>query len=607
MAMKLDEIQELIRGVEGERSRLRSLSKSNVAMWELDYWSEDDRHAAEQEGRELVTAQDPRNIVGLATRLIANVPTVTCPVTNIGSMAAADARDRERFLRTLWQVQGNSQDIDPLSACIFNMLVRSRAAIKVLWVKDKLPKSLQYTVPPIKFMALNPEDVGIMYGDLYPTFAFHKIAQKARVIEQQFESARLFDNRKRKQYDPNEIVTVYDVWYTEDDGTVWQTVLLDQSEFLVKPRETKYVKLPIIERKNDPVPLEGEHRSSQSILNPLREQWGIRNQLLSMHFTAVGTHLWPVDNVVNDNGESVQPLETGMGAFNQLPAGTRFLERNARPDIQLLQSLEADLDNQQIQASFAPELYGRAPDTRTAGYSLGMSLEAASGRVSKTVFQLERLLIEANELALCAVEHFSGSKGVTIYGYSAADRQMFQASLGKEQIEGMYVNNVSLSSKQPMDKMQMAALGLQFVQAKVLSKRTVREEMVPIDVPEDEELQIEAERVADDPDLLAAIVREAAAFQGIMLPPGEPDWQRTPQQPPQMPPQQQVGVQQPQMPVPQAPDMMGAITPESMGQPQMAPQDFDMMMGQQVSPEAMLMQQLQQMGMAAPDDMRPRP
>jgi hypothetical protein len=144
------------------------------------------------------------------------------------------------------------------------------------------------------------------------------------------------------------------------------------------------------------------------------------------------------------------------------------------------------------------------------------------------------------------------------------------------------------------------------VQAKILSKRTARDEMVPIEVPEDEELQIEAERIAEDPDLLSAIVREAAALQGIMLPPGEPDWQQTPkQQPQQMQPP--VGVQQPQMPIPQAPEMMGGITPEMMGQPEMAPQDFDMMMGQQQSPEAMLLQQLQQMGAAPPSDQRMRP
>lgn len=612
MTLDIDAINDIVGEVDSERLMFAANAREYIAMWELIYWTAEQRKLAVQEGRELAVDTTPRNVVNLASRLITNTPQISCPILDVTGVAENDAKARERFLRTLWQVQGNAQRIDPLSALKFNMLVPGLAAAKVLWVKDKLPRGMQATSPPIRIIPLDPTKMGIFYGDLYPKLAYHKIEQKARVVAQQYPDAKLFDGRKKHQYESNSVVTIRDVWWIDDDtGEVWQAVLLDDREFAIKPRKTEYTRLPIIERRNDPVPLAEEYRAANSILAPLREAWPIKNQLMSMHLTAVATHLWPREDVVNDENEEVPIPETGMGAFNQFPRGTRFLEKaNSRPDIGLLQSLQQELQGQQVMSTFAPELYGKAPDTRTASYSLGMSMEAAQGRIKETVYQLERLMMEANELALCLVDHFSGSQGVTLYGYEQRNQSMFSATLTREQVMGAYQNTVSLITRTPADRLQQAALALQMVQAKVLSLRTVRRDYVPNEVPEDEEVQIMAEQVLNDPNLMAAIVKEAAALQGVVLPQGEPDWKDTP--PPQMAqqqPQQQPmpqSVQQPDMALPQMPELSGGLTPEMMGQPQMAPQEFDMAMGQQVSPEQMLVEQLMQMG-GPPQDMRARP
>ena len=614
--LDLDEVVDYVRDIDGERARYRGFARDAVRMWELQYWTEEDRILAQQEGRELVTSMEPRSIVNLASRIISNEPRITCPVSDPSKEAEYNSKARARFLKTLIQIQGESQNIDPLAACKFNMLVRGRAALKVLWVRDFMPKEQRDYLPPIRYIPLNPEKIGIAYGDFYPTFAFHRVEQKARSLKQQYPNAKFWDKYNKK---PTDMVELTDCWWTDGDGNVWQAVLLDEKEFVVEPRETKYPRIPIIERKNDPVPLEGEHRNSPGILWPLAEYWEKRNQLLSMQMTAVANYMWPPVNAVNEFSQEIPPIERGLGAFNQLPAGTKFVPiPGDKPDVGLVGGLAADMGGQIVQSTFAPELYGVAPDSRQAGYSMAMLLEAAQGRVKDTVFQLEQLLREANIITLCAVEKFSGKKGVRIYGYDDANKAMFEAALHPDQIGGEYNNNVSLAQRLPTDKMQTGAMALQMLQAKVLSRRTVRDQYLPYEAPDDEEIQVYAEAIESDPDLMRAVVREAAMLKGIMLPENEPDWQDTmAKQEAMMMQQQQMMAQQPQqLPnigiMQNAPDLMGGMggggtTPEMMGDPSMMASQMDMMQGQMPSPEQMAYEEAMASGQGRPRDMRPQP
>lgn len=246
---------------------------------------------------------------------------------------------------------------------------------------------------------------------------------------------------------------------------------------------------------------------------------------------------------------------------------------------------------------------------------MAMLLEAAQGRVKDTVFQLEQLLREANVITLCAVEKFSGRKGVRIYGYDGANRAMFEAALYPEQINGEYNNNVSLAQRLPTDRMQTGAMALQMLQAKVLSRRTVRDQYLPYDAPDDEEIQVYAEAIESDPDLMRAVVREAAMLKGIMLPDDEPDWQDTLAKQQAMMMQQQQMMAQQQLPnvgiMQNAPDLMGGMgggmTPEMMGDPSIAASQMDMMQGQMPSPEQMAYEEAMAAGIGRPRDMRPQP
>lgn len=614
--LELQDVIDYVKDIDGERARYRGFARAAVRMWELQYWDEDDRRMAQQEGRELVTSMEPRSIVNLASRIIANVPNISCPSTGVTKEDEYNAKARARFLKTLIQIQGESQNIDPLAACKFNMLVRGRAALKVLWVRDFMPKSQRDYLPPIRYVPLNPEKIGIAYGDYYPTFAFHRVEQKARSLKQQYPDATFWSKQDKK---PSDLVELTDCWWTDDDGKVWQAVLLEDTEFVVQPRETKYPRIPIIERKNDPVPLEGEHRNSPGILWSLAEYWEKRNQLLSMQMTAVATYMWPPVNAVNEFGQEIPPIERGLGAFNQLPSGTKFIPiPGDRPDMNLVGGLVADMGGQVVQSTFAPELYGVAPDSRQAGYSMAMLLEAAQGRVKDTVYQLEQLLREANIISLCAVEKFSGQKGARVYGYNEANDAMFEAALYPDQIEGQYNNSVSLKQRLATDKMQTGAMALQMLQAKVLSRRTVRDQYLPYDAPDDEEIQVYAEAIESDPDLMRAVVREAAMLKGIMLPENEPDWQDTmAKQEAMMMQQQQMMAQQPQqLPnvgmMQNSPDLMGGMggggmTPEMMGDPSMMASQAGMMQGQMPSPEQMAYEEAMAAGQGRPRDMRPQP
>lgn len=592
-------ILEAVNNIEQRRSRYINMAKASVDLFNGKFWTQENYKEAEKEGRVLVTSLLPRNIVSLAMRMIASQPDIVCSAEDASEESQFNARARERFLKALFRAQSVGQPINVVQACKFNALVKGRAALKVLWVKDHIPKTLQSSVPAIKIAALDPLSVGVAYGEYYPSFAYHKMRKPVYAVRQRFPDSTVWNERAWKDFDEVEIL---DAWWVDEDGAVWQAVHLlgggglNSADMVIKPTKTKYPMLPILERWNDPTPLEKEEEASVGILTYLREHIANQNALMSLAATAVANYLWPAVHVTNEYGHEIGDIDRHFGAINELPPGTKFIGvPNDAPQMNLLGVFKEMIEGEVQQNTFAPELYGMAPQNRQAGYGLALLFEAAQGRIKDTVFELERLFEDACKIALFCVEKFAGKRGVSLYAYDEREQKMYQAALTPDQIRGEYGCTINMANKLPTDRMQLSAIGLQMLQAGVLSKRTVRKQYVPFDAPEDEELQVLIEQIENDPDLKRAVIREAAALRGIYLPEGEPDWTKTPQ------------AQQPPEIFPQAPDLMGQMTPEALAQPQLTPSQFDMMQGALPSPEMLAFEEMLRGGLAGGEDLRPRP
>lgn len=579
-----------------ERATYRGITQKWEDMWALRVWTEDDYIYAREEGRELVTLEHPRNVADMAKRLLGDKFIIKCPADDVdeGSYLAAEAR--EKFLKTLWQQQKKFKDVDPFDALKWHAVVRGRVALKVQWVYDVLPSMQKEYSPPIRFLPVDPKDIGVHRGELMPMWAFHKYDLEYRQAKQRWPDLEL-----DKKYQPEDIVCVTDFWYMDEkSGSIWHSVLAEDL-FVIEPKRSKYPCIPIIERVCDPVPLADEELKGASILESLRPNIRNRNVAASMLMTALGREFWRSSHIVNDNNEPIPDPDTSMGAVNKYPAGTKFIgPPGPAVDIGLLEKFWAVMEANAEQATFSKAMWGEI-DSMRAGYGLVLASSMTKTRIGATQKPLIDVMEEANQIALALVEKFAGPDGVKLYGYDDAERSMNAYTLLPEQIAGIHANTIVMRDNVPADEMQRSMMLMQLSSGGVLSKRTVRDNL-PVDIPDDEEIQALVERaIEQDPDLLRMQMRRAFEMKfGIPMPFPEPDFKDTQaeqmammqqmmQQ--QMMAAQQAQQQQMQAQVPQylPPEMNGMMQPEQLGIPgQGAPTQFDVAQGQTPSPEELM-------------------
>src|SRR3972149_1966595 len=99
-------------------------------------------------------------------------------------------------------------------------------------------QKLRNVYPAIRYQSLDPLNVGVQYGELYPSWAYHHFRRTVREVKQRWPEASL------KQYQDRDDITVVDFWWPDPDkGDGWNAVAANDSEFLKKPYKTKYLKL----------------------------------------------------------------------------------------------------------------------------------------------------------------------------------------------------------------------------------------------------------------------------------------------------------------------------------------------------------------------------
>lgn len=585
MAWDLDTVKECVADTESKRASLVAQMKIYERAWRLDFWSPDDKRKAKAEGRKLYTSPAPRNVVSLALNLISGTVRVQCPSYESTAEEVDASNKRSQFLELLIQKQTKFNRMGLIDALGWYALVRGRICLQVAWVYDSLTPTQRILTPPLLYRALDPIGVGVERDQLGTKWAYHKYKEK--VVKAKLRFPEVWE---RQPPDADDEVTITDFYY-HDKGGVYNAILIDD-EFAKKPKKTQFPLIPILERGNDPTPSANERWGSASILEGMMETWAELNFLHSMHLTSIGKYFWPALYYTNVENEVVPPLDTGMGAVNELPPGTQFVNPpDNKPDVALATSAIEMLSQYEQQSTFTDVMFGDTGQMRAA-YGYNLMASTALRRISATKEQMQSLLEDANEFSLWAVKKYAPS-GVSIYGYDSSEGSATSVTLSSDDIGERFDNTVDVQCIIPGAEIQDMLSGMQLVNSKIISKGTFRRNWLPADkrTPIDEEIRVLVERIEEDPDLLRERIRAAyAEYYGYDLPPAEPDFQATPQvqaAPPAPAPQPQQPVAPPaQMPyVPGAggQEFQGGVSPEMLGMGGGTPEEqmaYMQMMGQ---------------------------
>lgn len=633
MKLTVDEILERVSNTESERAGYKAVAEEWERMWRMDVWPQTWKQAM-AEGREQVTLPTAYNTVNLAMRLFASEPKIEVPPCHPTEGKDGQANLRERWLRAAWMTADYQQRRSIVSDLVWQSLVRGRHAVEVKWVKEELPEKLKEKRFPILIRTLDPLNVGVREGPLWTEYAFHKYTQKVNQISQRYPTIKRRDSIKEKIRRNSELeLDVVDMWWTGDDGSVWNGVVVDQ-EFVKKPVQTDYPFIPIIEGFGDSAPIAGEAYKGISILHPMKDLYYYQCRLASQMGTGLMYYFWPMLIATNEEGREIDDFEVRPGQLLRPPPGTKIDQVAPSPNVPLAQSVLGQVDGAIQQASFPGVLYGQAPGELQAGYGVSLLSDAAKGRVNQVRFNLERTLEQVNMNLLALVEEFGGDDGVTVWGKNERGGDMYSVTLSEESINGFYENRVTITPAIPADIVQRQTLAIRLNESGVISKRTVRDKYLDIPLPEDEAVRVEVERAFEDESLRPKVVldmlrsyypddwevmiagtpfeRVAQAEQQAMNPepppmPGMPGMPPMGPMGPGGPPMPPPGMMPPGGPMPgpmpppgpqsiQAPslnldagvlppELSGQMTPELMGlPPDMPPEMFAQLMGNPLPP-----------------------
>lgn len=630
MKLTSEEIVDRITDTEDKRAGFLKLAARAEKMWGLKAFNRSAKQAVEQDAQEQVVTPDPYNMVNLAMRLIADRPLIEVPPSEQTEDSTTFSDIRERWLTAAWQEMHKQSGENLVSNAKWQLFVLGRAAFQMAWIKPRLPKEMQNTRFPIHVRNLSPYNVGVERGPFYVEHAYHKYettlskllqeypqAKRKKVVADRISRTRRGEDWRREQ------VIFTDFWYRDRDGDIFNAKMIDD-DFLQSPELSQYTDIPIVEVLGDSSMSSDPALKSLSLLFPIDGLWQYKCRALSQMATGLLWYFWPFIYLTNETGEVVSDLRIRPGGMEQFPPGTSVNVVQIQPNMPLSQTVLNNLESSMQQATFPGVMFGQAPGELQAGYGVNILAQAATGRVDSVRGNLEIGIERINELMLAAVETFATEKdGVTIYGHNSANNKPYAETLKPSHMEnGFFKNRVTLKPNMPEDDLQRLTLGKTLVDSGLISARTYRDRWLNVELPDDEENRIFLEQAMKSPELqpktmLAAISAYSPdkwrefirgtpleqlvnqleqppvppMLQGMApgMPPGMQNMQGMPPTMPQLPPLPPQGGPgsppgPPSVPVqPEAalvgpqgggipPELLGQLTPEMLGVPNMPPE-----------------------------------
>ena len=563
----VSEIRQRVQGTEQERTGYNAMADAWESMWRLEAFKET-RAQANQKGREQVVLPDPQNVVNLAMRLLANEPKIEIPtdMDAVTEDSEANADLRKKYLMYLWQRSNIDQRRNLFSDISWQGLVLGRFCLEIKWVKDQLPAMLKDKRCPILIRTLDPRNVGIKYGPLYTQWAYHKYREEAVTIQNRYPDLDLPHSIEASVYNDRTEWEVIDYWWTADDGSVWNAVIV-ADQFAKEPMKTKYPLIPIIESGGDTQPTADESTRYLSILHPIKDTWKYKCILASQMATGIMYHYWPLIKYRTRTGKLPEGFKLGPGETVALHEGEDIDAMQIGVNMPLSDSMMNMLQGADQQSTFPGVMYGQAPGSVQAGFGVSLLADAARGRINQLRQNLEFVVQQVNEIALCMVEKFGGKNGISLWGRYESAGELSKITITKAEVGGNYENLVSLMPNVPNDDMQQLTLWLRMIEAGIMSRQTFRQKSASVAFPEDEEKRVLYEQaLAQEGNPVAEFLRQLALEQKTSMPHANWFAQQALQQMMGPPPEIVEAMQQQQM------EQQAAMQQQMMAQQMMAQQ-----------------------------------
>lgn len=512
---------------EDRRMPYKALVMEYERMMRLDPGFARTTQEAIDSGLEQVIIPVPTNIINMGHRLLSNTPRVKAtPEDEFTESAVENAKLRSRWLSAMWDRVNYLAKRNVLGDLKADILSLGRAAVEVKVVSEKIPKARQKYGFPILIRRLNPVNVGIMQGPLYTEWAYHiyedtipSVLQRypdllegsegsklAGKLDRYIKNAAMGDDSAMKD---DTVVEVIDYWWVmEDTGEIGNCVLVDDC-FVYEPEATDYPDIPIIVTRGDYYPNIGDEYDGVGLLYPIIGLWEYQCRLLSQ--LASGLRWWfqPAVTVMNEYGADLGDVTLEPGGISTVPWGTRVDMHQINPNVPLATTIQGQIDAAVQQASFSAVMYGEAGSIQS-GYGVSMLADASGGRIKNYLEGMELLVSHVHMQVLALIDN-NIKKPITISGLAKGTDEPYTLTLGPKEIRGQYDNHVKMNPAVVQDMMQQQTLGLRLAEAGAISRQTLIEKFIEMELPEDE-----IKRVALEEAMMSDEMR-AKRMQGAII------------------------------------------------------------------------------------------
>ena len=456
------------------------------------------------DGQEKVVIPTPRNVVNLATRMIASEPRIEALAASPSEGHEQKAAKRAAWLTAFWQQTNKEQGENLLDKLKLQGMVLARPTLEIKWVYDVLPESMKDKRLPFLARWLDPRNVGISRGPLYVDYAYHKYEEPLAQAAQRYPQVREMDKYQNRKHggaaDHNLTIEISDFWWRDPKGEIWNAVLADE-EFVKPLKKTRYPDIPIMQTQAEQGLARGE---SISFLDSIRELWHYQNRLHSQVGTGLLYYYWPIMTITNESGGETPDFKIRPGETYPLPKGVSINILRPEPSIPMAQFMMGQVDQYIQQATFPAVMFGKEPGEVQAGYGINILANQARGRMNQIREQIEMLMETANQFLLKCIEKFpEKDRGVSVWGMSEREGKPLQFTIKASDISGYYENEVNLVPDLPEQDNAKIMTGMQMVEKGMLSIQTFWERILNLPLPSDEKIRIAKEQAMKAPELQA--------------------------------------------------------------------------------------------------------
>jgi hypothetical protein len=595
-------------------------------------------------GTEMITSNKATNIVDLGVGILSSNPMKirAYRVVDETQDSQKEAQNVIKFLRGLLYINDERQGSDIEVQAIFNALLDGQVVVYQTWNSDAEPTQTpgEMGTPGLTFSEL-PLDLTILdIKNVFPVTGgrrgnkqvIYSCRRLISDIEDEWGVDLGYSNENRERTE----VDYIDYWGFEfANDSEPDTSQSPQDEPKVKKlgqevvvnaviADNKWIRQPEIMEGYDDLPftfgcgrlttsVEPEE-TGLSLLYPTANAILDYEVQLIQHRRLVMLYAALPPFIRTNPGREKPIFDAILGNVTHLETGEEFgfpTWPGTPPDVRMELT---NAENSIQEGSFPSVAYGEGANA-TSGYAISQLTD--SGRIRLNQFQknLERFWSMVFRKALSLTAQFASNVNLQVYG--RLHDKPFALPIRGSQMQGFRVD-VKIAAKFPQDESRKVAAAMQLKQSRLLPTRTLQENYLDVDDPEQEEERQLEEDAMQDQTLRQTAIREAmgefdpslvqSVTQGAPPSPQQNSPGMPPQGQPSMAPQtqqQNAGAQMqagmpmtvpqgpPGMPMPPASgmpmEMMGMQPPQAMGGPPP---------GQNISPDfAQLMNLLQGGGM----------